>query len=69
MTVNIYELPALFSSLGELAVEEEDVDEDDEGEEEKCLSGGSLAGFCPFRLSLHTGHVSCCWKGEEIRIL
>lgn len=62
MTVNIYELPALFSSLGELAFDEADVDEDDEEEEEKSLSAESWVEFCPVRLSLHTGHVSCCWQ-------
>lgn len=62
MTVNIYELPALFSSLGELAFDEADVDEDDEEEEEKSLSAESWVAFCPVRLSLHTGHVSCCWQ-------
>lgn len=61
--LNIYELLVLFSSLGELAFDEADVDEDDEEEEEeKSLSAESRVEFCPVRLSLHTGHVSCCWQ-------
>lgn len=54
-TVNIYELAA-FSLLGELGEEE------DEEEGEKFIPdkpGGSVAVFCPLRLFLHTGHVSC----------
>jgi hypothetical protein len=42
--------------LGELEEEEED----EEGE--KFIPdkpGGSVAVFCPLRLFLHTGHVSC----------
>lgn len=58
----IYALPALFSSPGELAFDEVDVDEDDEEEEEKSGSTESRFGVCPVRLSLHTGHVSCCWQ-------
>lgn len=64
--MKIYELPAAFSLLGELAEEE------DEEVEEKFIpdnSGGSVAVFCPLRLFLHTGHVSCCWKqGEMITV-
>lgn len=57
MTVKIYELLAAFSLLGELGEEEE------EEEGEKFIPdnpGGSVAVFCPLRLFLHTGHVSCC---------
>lgn len=60
----IYELLAAFSLLGELGEEEE------EEEGEKFIpdnSGGSVAVFCPLRLFLHTGHVSCCQEGESKR--
>lgn len=56
VTVNIYEFLAAFSLLGELGEEE------DEEEGEKFIPdkpGGSVAVFCPLRLFLHTGHVSC----------
>lgn len=59
VTVLIYELLAAFSLLGELGEEEE------EEEGEKFIPdnpGGSVAVFCPLRLFLHTGHVSCCRK-------
>lgn len=59
MKVKIYELLAAFSLLGELGEEE------DEEEGEKFIPdnpGGSVAVFCPLRLFLHTGHVSCCWR-------
>lgn len=59
VVANIYELLAAFSLLGELG------EEDDEEEGEKVIPvnpGGSVAVFCPLRLFLHTGHVSCCWK-------
>lgn len=55
--MKIYELLAAFSLLGELGEEEE------EEEGEKFIPdnpGGSVAVFCPLRLFLHTGHVSCC---------
>lgn len=58
MVVKIYELLAAFSLLGEL---EEDEEEEEGGE--KFIPdnpGGSVAVFCPLRLFLHTGHVSCC---------
>lgn len=57
-----YELLAALWLLGELGEEEED----EEGE--KFIpdnSGGSVAVFCPLRLFLHTGQVSCC---QEKRI-
>lgn len=56
--MKVYELLAAFSLLGELGEEEED---DEVGE--KFIPdnpGGSVAVFCPLRLFLHTGHVSCC---------
>lgn len=59
--VKLYELLSAFSLLGELGEEEE------EEVGEKLIPdnpGGSVAVFCPLRLFLHTGHVSCCQKGE-----
>lgn len=43
------------------------MDEEEEEEEVKFIpdsSGGFVAVFCPLKLFLHTGHVSCCWKRE-----
>lgn len=62
LTEKIYELLAAFSLLGELGEEE------DEEEGEKLIldnPGGSVAVFCPLRLFLHTGHVSCCRKEKD----
>lgn len=55
-------LAELFSSVGE-------VDDEEEAEDaEKFRSespGGLVAVFCPLRLFLHTGHVSCCKKRRK----
>lgn len=51
-----------FSLLGELEEEE------DEEEGEKFIPdrpGGSVAVFCPLKLFLQTGHVSCWETGRE----
>lgn len=62
----LYELSVEFSLLVELedwGVEEDEDDEEEEEEEVKFIpdsSGGFVAVFCPLRLFLHTGHVSCC---------
>lgn len=66
VVVKIYELLAAFSLLGELGEEEE------EEEGEKFIPdnpGGSVAVFCPLRLFLHTGHVSCCSSHGTIQSL
>lgn len=50
-----YELLEALSLPGEL-------DEEEEEEEEKFIPdkpGGLVAVFCPLKLFLHTGHVSC----------
>lgn len=55
-----YELLVAFSLLGELEEDEE------EEEGEKFIPdrpGGSVAVFCPLKLFLQTGHVSC-WERE-----
>lgn len=62
--MNIYEFLAAFSLLGELGEEED--------EDEKCIPdnpGGSVAVFCPLRLFLHTGHVSCCRTQGQMRLV
>ncbi len=56
-----YELLLAFSLFGELEEEEE------EEEGVKFIPdrpGGSVAVFCPLKLFLHTGHVSC-WKHTD----
>ena len=54
----------MFSLLGEL---EEDEDEELGEKFIPASSGGSVAVFCPLRLFLHTGHVSCCRKQRQMR--
>lgn len=57
-----------FSLLVEVegwGVEEDEEDEEEEAEEEEVKfipdsSGGFVAVFCPLKLFLHTGQVSCC---------
>lgn len=73
--MNNYEWPAPLSSLGELALDEAEVDEEEdeeeegEEEEEKSRSAESRLELCPVRLSLHTGHVSCCSSHGTIQSL
>lgn len=61
-----YELLVALSLLGELEEEEE------EEEGVKFIPerpGGSMAVFCPLKLFLHTGHVSCCSSQGTIQSL
>lgn len=61
-----YELLVEFSLLGEL----EDEEEEEMGE--KFIPdrpGGSVAVFCPLKLFLQTGHVSCCSSQGTIQSL
>lgn len=68
-TCSSYELSVEFSLLVELedwGVEEDDEEEEEEEEEEEVKfipdsSGGFVAVFCPLKLFLHTGQVSC-WR-------
>lgn len=60
----VYALLAAFSLLGEL---EEDEDEELGEKFIPASSGGSVAVFCPLRLFLHTGHVSCWGKQRQVR--
>lgn len=66
-TCSSYELSVEFSLLVELedwGVEEDDEEEEEEEEDEVKFipdsSGGFVAVFCPLKLFLHTGQVSCC---------
>lgn len=70
--VVLYELSVEFSLLVEL--EDWGVEEDEEAEEEEeegvkfipDSSGGFVAVFCPLKLFLHTGQVSC-WRERVIK--
>ena len=59
-----YEWPVALSLLGELEEEEEEEEEGEKFIPDK--PGGSVAVFCPLRLFLHTGHVSC-WRERSGR--
>lgn len=63
---DVHALLAAFSLLGEL---EEDEDEELVEKFIPASSGGSVAVFCPLRLFLHTGHVSCCSSHGTIQSL
>lgn len=55
---------SLLVEVEDWGVEEEDEEEEEEEEDVKFIpdnSGGFVAVFCPLRLFLHTGQVSC-WK-------
>lgn len=68
----LYELSVEFSLLVE--VEDWGVDEEEEEEEDVDVkfipdkSGGFVAVFCPLKLFLHTGQVSCCIEREKKRL-
>lgn len=62
--MDVYALLAAFSLLGEL---EEDEDEEVGEKFIPASSGESVAVFCPLRLFLHTGHVSCWRKQRQVR--
>ena len=50
-----------------MELEDGGVEEEEEEEEVKFIPdspGGFMAVFCPLRLILHTGHVSC-WREKE----
>ena len=52
-------------------MEEDEEDEEEEEEEVKFIpdsSGGFVAVFCPLKLFLHTGHVSC-WRERVVIIV
>lgn len=52
----------MLVELEDWGVEEDEEDDEEEEEEVKFIpdnSGGFVAVFCPLKLFLHTGHVSC----------
>lgn len=64
---------SLLVELEDWGVEEDEEDEEEEEEEVKFIpdsSGGFVAVFCPLKLFLHTGQVSCWRKkrGKYIRL-
>lgn len=66
----LYELSVEFSLLVELedwGVEEDDEEEEDEVKFIPDSSGGFIAVFCPLKLFLHTGQVSC-WRKRVVKI-
>lgn len=57
----------MLVELEDWGVEEDEEDDEEEEEEVKFIpdnSGGFVAVFCPLKLFLHTGHVSC-WKKKK----
>ncbi len=52
-------------------MEEDEEDEEEEEEEVKFIpdnSGGFVAVFCPLKLFLHTGQVSCWRKKKKVSL-
>lgn len=57
----------MLVELEDWGVEEDEEDDEEEEEEVKFIpdnSGGFVAVFCPLKLFLHTGHVSC-WEKKK----